>query len=185
MKIVQLINYSRDNRTMTLAFNNAAYRYLFATLRGVLYKRKGTSVLTPSMGSKIRNCLAMFSIIYLLCRENKHILKYKFFSPITSSKNTINEYKKALIESGLVFVEDKTFAKTQNFDGTKDNPDFITNLYFLIPEWSYAVLKTENFNDNNWDYLNFSNLDESFFDFLENPDGEDKRRELKKIINSI
>ena len=163
MRIAQLVTYSRENRTMTIAFNNAAYRYLFATLRGVLYKNKGTNILTPSMHTKIRNCLAMFAIIYVLCRANKHILKYKFFSPISSSKPTIAEYKKVLMDCGMIFVDNKTFSKNQTFDGSKDDPEFIT----------------ESFTDDNWDQINFANLDESIFDFLDNPDEEDKRRESK------
>lgn len=179
MRIAQLVTYSRENRTMTIAFNNAAYRYLYATLRGVLYKNKGTNILTPSMQSKIRNCLAMFAIIYVLCRANKHILKYKFFSPISSSKPTITEYKKVLMDCGMIFVDNKTFRKNQTFDGSKDNQEFITNLYFYVPEWSYVIAKTESFTDDNWDQINFANLDESIFDFLDNPDEEDKRRESK------
>ena len=181
MKIVNLLNYSRENGTFSISFNNAAYRYLFATIRGVLYKNKGTKILTPVMAHKIQNCLAMFAIIYLLCRNEQHILRYSYFSPI-GSKEVIRSYKKCLIDAGLIFVHDKTFATTKNFDGTKDDVDFMTNFYFIIPSYSYAVLKTETFTDDHWDVLNFSNVEQEFFDFLENPAAEDKKKEDLKLV---
>ena len=60
----------------------------------------------------------------------------------------------------------------------------MTNFYFTIPPYSYAVLKTETFTDDHWDVLNFSNVEQEFFDFLENPAAEDKKKEdLKLVLN--
>jgi len=184
MNIIKLLTYSRENKTISISFNNAAYRYLFATIRGVLYKNKGTNILTPAMAHKIQNCLAMFSIIYLLCRNEEHILRYDYFSPISSSKPTIKEYKNCLIQCGLILVQNKTFPSAKTYDGTNEIPDFMTNLYFCVSPFAYPVLKTETFTDNHWDVLNFSNLDDEFFDFLENPKEEDKKKEELNLVLS-